>query len=80
MNTTSDTQKLTLELDLEADTTGVFKNSLISEFLQQANIIKTSLNQGVAPKEYQEITSVLEAFEIASETIDSVWKNHHSNN
>lgn len=80
MNTTTETQKLTLESDLEADTTGVTRDSLINEFSQQINTIKTSLNLGVAPKEYQEMTTVIEAIEMASETIDWVWQNYHSNN
>lgn len=80
MNKNSDTNKLTLESDLEADTTGVTRDSLINEFSQQINTIKTSLNLGVAPKEYQEMTSVIEAIEMASETIDWVWQNYHSNN
>jgi glycerol dehydrogenase-like iron-containing ADH family enzyme len=80
MNKNSDTNKLTLESDLEADTMGVTRDSLINEFSQQINAIKTSLNLGVAPKEYQEMTTVIEAIEMASETIDWVWQNYHSNN
>ncbi len=80
MNTESNTQKIPLESGLEADTTGAYKTSLINDFSQRADKIKTSLNQGVVPKEYQEMTSILEAIERASETVNWVWKNYHSNN
>lgn len=80
MNTNTETQKLTLESDLEADATGVIRDSLMKEFSQQIDSIKTSLNMGVAPREYQEMASVIEAIEMASETIDWVWQNYHSNN
>ncbi len=78
MKKNSDTNKITLESDLEADITGVFKNSLMNEFTQQANIYKAILNQGVAPNKYQEMSAVIEAIEVASETIDLVWQNYHS--
>ena len=80
MNTTTDTEKLTLESDLEADSASVYRDSLINEFSLQTNTLKTILNQGVPPKEYEEMTSVIEAIEKASETIDTVWQRHHSTN
>lgn len=80
MNTNRDTNKLALESDLEADITGVFKNTLINEFAQQANIFKATLNQGVAPSKYQEMSAIIEAIDVAAETIDLVWQNYHSTN
>jgi hypothetical protein len=78
MNKETETNKLALEVDLEADTTGVFRDSLMVEFTQKANTFKTILNQGVAPNKYQEMHSVIEAIETASETIDLVWQRYHS--
>jgi type III secretion system YseE family protein len=80
MNTDSETEKLTLESDLEADTTSVYRDSLINEFSLQTNTLKATLNQGVTPKEYEEMTSVIDAIERASETIDTVWQRYHSTN
>jgi type III secretion system YseE family protein len=80
MNTDSETEKLTLESDLEADTTSVYRDSLINEFSLQTNTLKATLNQGVTPKEYEEMTSVIDAIERASETIDMVWQRYHSTN
>ena len=77
-NTETPKSRLALEVDLEADTTGVFRDSLMNEFTQQANIYKTKLNEGVAPNKYQEMNSVIEAIEMASETIDLVWQRYHS--
>jgi hypothetical protein len=80
MNENTETKKnrFGLEVDLEADTTGVFRDSLMNEFTQQANIYKTTLNEGVAPNKYQEMNLVIEAIEMASETIDLVWQRYHS--
>jgi hypothetical protein len=80
MNENTETKKnrFGLEVDLEADTTGVFRDSLMNEFTQQANIYKSTLKEGVAPNKYQEMNSVIEAIEMASETIDLVWQRYHS--
>jgi hypothetical protein len=80
MNKNSDTDKLTLESDLEADIIGVLKNSLMNDFAQQVNIFKAALNQGVIPSKYQEMSVVTEAIEVASETINWVWQHYHSTN
>jgi hypothetical protein len=74
------TEKVTLDLekDLRNDLDGTYKKTLIDEFTQETFNIKKTLQKGVKPDEYKQLSLLVNAFEAASVVVEGVWREIHS--
>ncbi|MEZ5452175.1 MAG: EscE/YscE/SsaE family type III secretion system needle protein co-chaperone [Thiothrix sp.] len=68
---------LTVEENLKKDLSGVYKNDLLDKFNQAASEVRSELNQGVSPDEYDKLNRFLQALEASCEVVEQVWTQAH---
>lgn len=64
---------LQIEQNLRNDESGLYKNELLDKFNQAASQVRTELNQGVSPDEYEKLNSFLLALEAGCEVVEQFW-------
>lgn len=68
---------LQIEQNLKNDVSGMYKNELLDKFNQAASQVRSELNQGVSPDEYEKLNSFLLALEASCEVVDQFWVQTH---
>lgn len=68
---------LQIEQNLKNDVSGMYKNELLDKFNQAASDVRSELNQGVSPDEYEKLNSFLQALEASCEVVDQFWTQTH---
>lgn len=61
---------LDIEENLKNDTSGVYKKELLSKFNTFELEIRSELNKGIAPNEYDQLSRLLQAVESSVSVID----------
>lgn len=68
---------LFIEQNLQDDTSGIYKTDLLDKFNQAASEVRSELNQGVAPAEYERLNKFLMALEASCEVVEQFWEQAH---
>lgn len=68
---------LPIEQNLKNDVSGMYKNDLLDQLNQAASEVRTELNQGVSPDEYNKLNSFLQALEASCEVVEEFWEQAH---
>lgn len=64
---------LTIEKNINNDETGAYKDELLGKFTQAATDIRTEMNSGVSPEEYQRMDRFLNALTVSCEAVENTW-------
>lgn len=61
---------LDIEVDLKNDTTGEYKKELIQKFTNTEMEVRSEINKGVSPDDYNRLSKLLEALELGVKVIE----------
>lgn len=73
MTAGSETSYLNIEQTLKNDKNGEEKRRMIAEFRQQGESIRTQMDQGVSPDEYQRLESIEKGLSTAADVVEQMW-------
>ncbi|MBO0614427.1 EscE/YscE/SsaE family type III secretion system needle protein co-chaperone [Thiothrix fructosivorans] len=68
---------LQIEQNLRNDVSGMYKNELLDKFNQAASEVRSELNQGVSPDEYDKLNRFLQALDASCEVVEEFWSQTH---
>ena len=61
---------LDIEKDLKEDRSGEYKKELLSKFNSFEIEVRSELNKGIAPKEYERLNKLLQAVEASASVVE----------
>ena len=67
-----------IETQIAEDTSGDFLKELNGGLEQEAIEVRTTINAGVAPDQYQSLTQYADAIDAAREVTTKLWKQSHN--
>ncbi|MCW7551918.1 EscE/YscE/SsaE family type III secretion system needle protein co-chaperone [Endozoicomonas gorgoniicola] len=59
------------------DKSGEYREQLLKQLMDEAFRLKTLVDQGIAPNEFEKNTSMMLALLAAADVVDHTWEKHH---